>query len=62
MDKPHVFVCLCRVVMFDSRLLHESDKFKFKEGYENRRINLTFLFRPAGRTDKHTPTVNNEQM
>ncbi|CAN0250185.1 unnamed protein product, partial [Laminaria digitata] len=33
-----------RVVMFDSRLLHETDTFRFREGYENRRINLTFLF------------------
>ncbi|CAN0254180.1 unnamed protein product, partial [Pylaiella littoralis] len=35
-----------RVVVFDSRLLHASDKFRFREGYENRRINLTFLFSP----------------
>ncbi|CBJ25538.1 conserved unknown protein [Ectocarpus siliculosus] len=36
-----------RVVVFDSRLLHRSDKFLFREGYENRRINLTFLFSPV---------------
>ena len=27
----------CRVVIFDSRLLHKSDQFLFKKGYENRR-------------------------
>ena len=26
-----------RVVLFDSRLLHKSDRFLFKKGYENRR-------------------------
>ncbi|CAN0232315.1 unnamed protein product, partial [Scytosiphon promiscuus] len=36
-----------RVVVFDSRLLHATDKFRFRDGYENRRINLTFLFAPA---------------
>ncbi|CAN0245640.1 unnamed protein product, partial [Hapterophycus canaliculatus] len=36
-----------RVVVFDSRLLHGTDKFRFREGYESRRINLTFLFSPA---------------
>ena len=33
-----------RVVMFNSRLFHESDRFSFKSGYKNRRINLTLLF------------------
>ena len=33
-----------RVVIFNSNLIHETDKFKFKEGYENRRINVTMLF------------------
>ena len=33
-----------RLVMFDSRLLHKSDRHMFKEGYLNRRINLTLLF------------------
>lgn len=33
-----------RMVMFNSDLFHETDTFEFKEGYENRRINVTMLF------------------
>ena len=33
-----------RIVIFNSNLIHETDKFEFKEGYENRRINVTMLF------------------
>ena len=33
-----------RAVLFNSSLLHESDNYEFKEGYENRRINITILF------------------
>ena len=33
-----------RAVVFHSQLFHESDRFKFKKGYKNRRINLTLLF------------------
>lgn len=33
-----------RAVLFDSALFHHSDEYKFKKGYENRRINLTLLF------------------
>jgi hypothetical protein len=33
-----------RAVLFDSALFHHTDKFSFKKGYENRRINLTFLY------------------
>jgi len=33
-----------RMVMFDSQLFHETDKIRFKKGYRNRRINLTFLY------------------
>ena len=33
-----------RAVIFNSNLFHESDAFRFKEGYENRRINITMLF------------------
>jgi hypothetical protein len=38
-----------RAVIFDSDLFHETDKIRFKEGYLNRRINVTMLF---GRRDK----------
>ena len=33
-----------RAVIFDSFLFHKSQPHKFKLGYENRRINLTFLY------------------
>ena len=33
-----------RMVMFNSNLFHETDNYYFKEGYENRRINVTMLF------------------
>ena len=37
-----------RIVIFNSNLIHETDKFEFKEGYENRRINVTMLFGERG--------------
>jgi len=33
-----------RAVIFDSALFHHTDKFNFKKGYKNRRINLTILY------------------
>ena len=33
-----------RAVIFNSNLFHETDNYGFKEGYENRRINVTLLF------------------
>ena len=33
-----------RAVMFDSMLFHHTDVLKFKQGYKNRRINLTILY------------------
>jgi len=33
-----------RAVIFDSALFHQTDNFKFKKGYKNRRINLTLLY------------------
>lgn len=33
-----------RAVMFNSDLFHETGKLDFREGYENRRINVTMLF------------------
>jgi tetratricopeptide (TPR) repeat protein len=33
-----------RAVLFNSALFHETDDIRFKEGYENRRINITYLF------------------
>lgn len=36
--------CQNRALMFNSMLFHQSDPFRFKKGFENRRINLTLLF------------------
>jgi hypothetical protein len=33
-----------RAVIFDSDLFHETDRLSFKEGYQNRRINVTLLY------------------
>ncbi len=33
-----------RAVLFNSTLFHETDTIRFKEGYENRRVNMTYLF------------------
>ena len=33
-----------RAVIFDSQLLHQTDKVRFRDGYENRRINVTLLY------------------
>ena len=33
-----------RAVVFDSGLYHGSDEFRFKQGYENRRVNITMLY------------------
>jgi tetratricopeptide (TPR) repeat protein len=33
-----------RAVIFDSALLHQTNKVRFKEGYGNRRINVTLLY------------------
>jgi hypothetical protein len=33
-----------RMVIFNSGLFHKTDRFHFRTGYGNRRINLTFLF------------------
>lgn len=33
-----------RAVLFNSTLFHETDTIRFKDGYENRRVNVTYLF------------------
>lgn len=33
-----------RAIMFDSTYFHQSDSMKFRKGYKNRRINVTFLY------------------
>ena len=37
-----------RAVIFHSNLYHETSPFRFKKGYANSRINLTFLFGSKG--------------
>ena len=41
-----------RIVLFDSALFHKTDNFRFKKGYENRRINLTLLFGKMRRDER----------
>lgn len=48
-----------RAVIFDSMLFHHTDKFRFKEGYENRRINLTILYGTI-QTAKNDGNLQNE--
>ena len=33
-----------RAVIFNSKLFHSTDDFKFDNSYENRRVNITFLY------------------
>ncbi len=33
-----------RAVIFDSNMLHKTDRISFRDGYENRRINVTLLY------------------
>ena len=42
-----------RAVIFDSALLHQTNKVRFKDGYNNRRINVTLLYgeRNTGTSD-----------
>jgi tetratricopeptide (TPR) repeat protein len=37
-----------RAVLFDSSLFHETDRFRFRPGYDTRRINITLLFGDRG--------------
>lgn len=43
-----------RAVIFDSFLFHKTDRHKFKQGYENRRINLTWLYGEKQSMDSST--------
>jgi hypothetical protein len=43
-----------RAVIFDSFLFHRTDRHRFKSGYENRRINLTFLYGDKQSTAKRS--------
>ena len=42
--KTRVAYAANRLVMFQSDLFHRTDDFAFEEGYDQRRINLTYLF------------------
>jgi len=46
-----------RAVIFDSSLFHQTDRYKFKPGYENRRINLTILYGDMQRSSSHTTDI-----
>eukprot|EP00980_Cylindrotheca_fusiformis_P003573 scaffold792_cov84-Cylindrotheca_fusiformis.AAC.13 len=49
-----------RAVLFDSALFHHTDKFTFKTGYENRRINLTFLYGEMQTSGTSSSTIDKE--
>ena len=51
-----VYECSSVHDRFNSDLLHETDSGNFKEGYDNRRINLTFLFGVNRRTGGIEPS------
>lgn len=44
-----------RAVMFNSKLFHKTDDFHFKNGYDNRRLNITLLF--GNEHDKVKPVI-----
>jgi hypothetical protein len=56
-----------RAVIFDSAFFHTTDKFLFKKGYKNRRINLTLLYgdmqktKTSSSTSTSTPNARTEQ-
>ena len=41
-----------RAVLFKSNLFHKSEQIDFKDGFENRRINITMLFGKSGRRNE----------
>ena len=41
-----------RAVLFKSNLFHKSEQIDFKDGFENRRINITMLFGKYGRQNE----------
>jgi hypothetical protein len=43
-----VMGCTCTCVSVAIDLFHETDRFHFKPGYKNRRINITLLFGKRG--------------
>lgn len=50
--RRHRFPYRCnRAVLFNSSLFHETDAIHFKPGYENRRVNITYLFGIGLRTN-----------
>lgn len=51
-----------RAVLFDSALFHHSDKYKFRPGYENRRINLTLLYGTMSKVQQGTTTTTKSEL
>lgn len=51
-----------RAVIFDSALFHHTDKFHFREGYENRRINLTLLYGDMKLSSKKSAKELNDEL
>mmetsp|Transcript_29018 Transcript_29018/g.61773 ORF Transcript_29018/g.61773 Transcript_29018/m.61773 type:complete len:103 (+) Transcript_29018:162-470(+) len=51
-----------RAVVFGSFLFHKSDTHKFKREYENRRINLTFLYGKKQSGGQHQISIWRKEM
>ena len=49
-----------RAVIFDSALFHHTDQFEFKEGYKNRRINLTILYGDMKMAEESSSSIKSE--
>lgn len=49
-----------RAVIFDSALFHQTDQFKFRKGYTNRRINLTLLYGDMQQRTTSDPAIKEE--
>ncbi|KAL7519130.1 hypothetical protein ACHAWX_003923 [Stephanocyclus meneghinianus] len=49
-----------RAVIFDSALFHQTDKYTFKHGYQNGRINLTFLFGKMSKATANKVVLSDE--
>jgi hypothetical protein len=50
-----------RAVIFNSDLFHGTSEVRFREGYQNRRVNVTMLYGDRDQ-DKHHPRLSHKQM
>ena len=53
-DKMNVPYRQNRAIIFNGNFFHKTSKYNFKQGYKNRRLNLTLLFGDRGKTPSRT--------